>query len=265
MTLLYAIAILGTLGALFGAVLAVASRIFHVELDPREEAVRACLAGANCGGCGYPGCDAYAAAVVRGDAPCNQCVAAPSEAREKIAQIMGADSTGAEARVAFVPCSGREGVAEPRFHYDGPQDCQAAMLFGGKSNKLCSFACLGLGNCVRACRFGAMKLDHGVAVVDRDACVGCGACRDACPKKIIQMLPASQRVMPACSNRTRGLSVTKICKAGCIGCKKCERECPAGAISVVDCLAVVDPSLCTQCGHCVDACTRHVIVELVSR
>lgn len=262
MTILYAVAALGLLGAGFGAVLAVASRVFHVEMDPRQEAVRSCLAGANCGGCGYPGCDAYAAAVARGEAPCNKCVAAPPEEQDKIARIMGAENTGAERRVAFVPCSGCEGVAEPRFHYSGPQDCRAAMLFGGKSNKLCSFACLGLGNCVRACPFGAMKLENGVAKVNRAACVGCGACRDACPKKLVQMLPASQRVMPACSNRTRGTAVTKICKAGCIGCKKCERECPAGAISVVDSLAVVNPALCTQCGYCVDACTRHVIVEL---
>ncbi len=261
MTILYSVLVLGALGGLFGALLAIAAKVFHVEVDPKQAAVRECLAGANCGGCGYPGCDGYAAAVAKGEAPCNKCVACAPEMHAKIAEIMGASADAAEKKVAFVSCSGCTDVAEPRFHYTGPEDCRAAMLFGGKSNKLCTFACIGLGNCVKACQFDAMHIVDGVARVDRSKCVGCGACADACPKSIIKLLPESQRVMPACSSRDKGAAVMKICKAGCIGCMKCQRECPAGAIEVKDFLAVVDPAKCTGCGHCAEVCPRHIITD----
>ena len=143
--ILEGIAVLGAMGAIFGALLAFAAKIFYVEVDPKQEAVRACLAGANCGGCGYPGCDGYAAAVAAGKAPVNCCVAGGQAAADQIAEIMGVSAGAEEKMVAFVPCSGAEGVAVKRFNYSGPQDCQAAMLFGGKSNKECRFACIGLG------------------------------------------------------------------------------------------------------------------------
>ena len=258
-SILLAIAVLGALGAVFGALLAYASKIFHVEVDPKQEKVRACLAGANCGGCGYPGCDGYAAAVARGEAPTNKCVAGGAEAAAKIAEIMGVSGTDVEKMVAFVPCSGIAGHAEMRFNYSGPVDCRAAMLFGGKSNKECRFACIGLGNCARACKFGAMHIVNGVAKVDRDKCVGCMACADACPKKIIEKVPYKQAVLVGCRNQDKGAVTRKICDVGCIGCMKCQRECPADAIKVVDNLAVVDTFKCVQCGHCADICPRHII------
>ena len=260
-TILLSVLVLGLMGAVLGALLAVASKVFHVEVDPKQAAVRQCLAGANCGGCGYPGCDGYAAAVAAGKAPTNKCVAGGAETAAKVAEIMGVSAGADERRIAFVPCSGCEGHAEMRFNYTGPQDCRAAMLFGGKSNKTCTFACIGLGNCVKACQFGAMHLENGVAKVDRSKCVGCGACVDACPKSIVKLIPESQRVMPACSSHDKGAAVMKICKAGCIGCMKCQRECPAGAIEVKDFLAVVDPEKCTRCGHCAEVCPRHIITD----
>ena len=258
-TILLSIAVLGVLGALFGAILAFASKIFHVEVDPKQAAVRECLAGANCGGCGYPGCDGYAAAVAKGEAPTNRCVAGGAETAAKIAEVMGVSASNVEKRVAFVPCSGTDGHAELRFNYTGPQDCRAAMLFGGKSNKTCTFACIGLGNCVKACPFDAIHIVDGVAKVDRDKCVGCGTCVDTCPKSIIKLLPASQRVMPACGNHDKGAKVMKMCDNGCIGCMKCQRECPSDAITVVENLAVVDASKCIACGHCAEICPRHII------
>ena len=258
-TILLSILVLGALGAIFGALLAFASKIFHVEVDPKQAAVREALAGANCGGCGYPGCDGYAAAVVRGEAPCNRCVAGGAETAARVAEIMGVSNDAAEKMVAFVPCSGGAGNAEMRFNYNGPKDCQAAMLFGGKSNKLCTFACIGLGNCARACQFDAMHIVDGVAKVDRSKCVGCGACVEICPKNIVKLIPESQKIMPACSNRDKGGVVMKMCSVGCIGCMKCQRECPADAIVVKDNLAQVDPAKCVQCGHCADICPRHII------
>ena len=264
-TILLSMLVLRVLGGIFGALLAFASKIFYVKVDPKQAAVREALAGANCGGCGYPGCDGYAAAVARGEAPCNKCVAGGAETAAKLAEIMGASADEAEKMVAFVPCSGCEGVAEPRFNYTGPKDCQAAMLFGGKSNKLCTFACIGLGNCERACQFDAMHVINGVAQVDRSKCVGCGACVDTCPKSIVKLIPESLRIMPGCSSHDKGAVVMKVCKVGCIGCMKCQRECPAEAIVVKDALAVVDPEKCIGCGKCAEVCPRHIIVDFLNK
>ncbi len=261
-TILFSILSLGILGGVFGALLAFASKIFHVEVDPRQEAVRNCLAGANCGGCGFPGCDGYAKAVAAGEAPTNKCVPGGEETAKKLAEIMGVEESAAEAKVAFVRCSGSEENAEKRFNYNGPEDCRAAMLFGGKSNKMCTFACIGLGNCTRACKFDAIHIENGVAVVNRKRCVGCGSCAEACPKSIIELIPKSQKVMPACSSKAKGPIVIKACKVGCIGCMKCQRECTSDAIHVVDNLAVIDYSKCTGCGHCAEVCIRKIIKVL---
>ena len=257
--ILEGIAVLGAMGAIFGALLAFAAKIFYVEVDPKQEAVRECLAGANCGGCGYPGCDGYAAAVAAGQAPVNCCVAGGQAAADKIAEIMGVSAGAEEKMVAFVPCSGAEGVAVKRFNYSGPQDCQAAMLFGGKSNKECRFACIGLGNCARACKFGAMHIVNGVAKVDRDKCVGCMACADACPKKIIEKVPYKQAVLVGCRNQDKGAVTRKICDVGCIGCMKCQRECPAEAIKIENFVSTIDYDKCVGCGHCAEICPRGII------
>ena len=217
-TILLSVLVLGLMGAVLGALLAVASKVFHVEVDPKQAAVRQCLAGANCGGCGYPGCDGYAAAVAAGKAPTNKCVAGGAETAARVAEIMGVSAGADERKIAFVPCSGCEGHAEMRFNYTGPQDCRAAMLFGGKSNKTCTFACIGLGNCTRACvapgcsnkdkgakvmkmcDYGcigcmkcqrecpadAIKVVDNLAVVDSEKCVACGHCADVCPRQVIR-------------------------------------------------------------------------------
>jgi len=259
--ILKSILVLGLLGALFGALLAAASIIFHVEVDPKQEAIRECLAGANCGGCGFPGCDGYAAAVAAGEAPTNRCVAGGAETAAKVAEIMGVSGGSAERMVAFVSCSGGDTHAVPRFNYNGPIDCQAAMLFGGKSNKDCTFACIGFGNCTKVCQFDAIHVVDGVAKVDRSKCVGCGSCAEACPKSIIKLIPESQKIMPACSNHDKGAAVMKMCDIGCIGCMKCQRECPSDAIVIKDFLATVDTSKCVQCGHCADICPRKIITS----
>ncbi len=227
-TILLAMLVLGALGGLFGALLAFASKIFHVEVDPKQAQIRSCLAGANCGGCGYPGCDGYAAAVAAGEAPTNKCVAGGEATAIEVAAIMGVSVDAAEKMVAFVPCSGSAEAAELRFNYNGPQ-------------------------------FDAMHIIDGVARVDRLNCVGCGACVEACPKDIVKLIPEKQKIMPACSSRDKGAAVMKICKVGCIGCMKCQRECPADAITVKDNLAEVDVTKCVQCGHCADICPRGII------
>jgi electron transport complex protein RnfB len=254
-----AVLVLGIMGAVFGAVLAVAAKIFHVEQDPRISEVRAALAGANCGGCGFPGCDGYAAAVVKGEAKCNCCVAGGAATAAKVAAIMGEDAEPETKYVAFVPCSGTDDKAQMFFDYSGPRDCVAAMRFGNKGPKLCQFSCVGMGNCVRACPFGAMSVENGVAKVDREKCVGCMACAAVCPKHIIQKVPYDQKVLVGCHSNDKGAQTRKICEAGCIGCMKCQRECPAQAIVVENNLAVIDYDKCVGCGHCAEVCPRGII------
>ena len=254
-----AVAVLGGLAAIFGLMLVVASKIFRVEADPKEAEVRACLAGANCGSCGYPGCDAYAAAVAKGEAEINCCGPGGTETAQKIANIMGLNNVETEAKKAFVGCSGVRGRVRMRFLYNGPWDCRAAMLFGGRGDKQCAYACVGLGSCVKACKFEAMYIEEGVAKVDREKCVGCGACVKACPKKIVKLIPESRRYAVACNSQDKGAVLMKLCDAGCIGCQKCKHTCPSDAIVFENNIARIDSKKCTNCGLCAEVCPRDII------
>ena len=175
------------LGLLMGALLALASKLFAVKKDEKAEAIKECLPGANCGGCGYSGCDAYAAAVSSGDAPVNKCSVGGAEAASKIAQIMGVDA-GEQVRMrAQVMCSGTGEYAKKKYIYEGIDDCVAASKIGG-GDKMCKNGCIGLGTCVRACPFDAIVVENGVAAVDYSKCKGCGICVSACPKGIIKLI-----------------------------------------------------------------------------
>jgi electron transport complex protein RnfB len=263
MTVIWAIIILGALGLVFGVLLASAGKVFAVEKDPKEEAVRAACAGANCGACGYPGCDGYAAAVVRGEAPVNACVPGGAAAAEKIGEVMGVSAAAGEASVAFVRCSGTCGHTKEKFKYEGLSSCLAATRLGGGSGaNVCAAGCMGYGDCAAACPFGAMSVVDGVAHVDREKCVGCMKCAEACPKHLIAKVPATSTDVVGCSSTDKGALVNKYCDFGCIGCMKCKKECPADAITVENNLAVIDQSKCVNCGHCSDICPRHCIHDI---
>lgn len=258
--IVYAVVLLGVMGAVFGALLAIAAKIFHVQEDPRIAEVRGALAGANCGACGYAGCDGYAAAVVKDGAPPNKCAPGGEKTANKICSIMCLDAGAAEKEVAYVLCSGSSEVTKLLFNYNGPQDCRAAMSFGNKGPKLCRFACIGLGNCERACQFDAMHIVNSVAVVDREKCVACMMCAEACPKQIIKKVPYKQKVLVGCRSDEKGGVVIKQCGVGCIGCKKCENACPKDAIHVENNLAVIDYEKCIGCGLCASVCPREIII-----
>lgn len=258
---IYAIVVLGVMGAAFGLALAVASKVFAVEVDPREEAIAGLLPGANCGGCGYPGCGGYAAAVAAGEAPTNKCAAAGAEVAAQIAEIMGVEAGSTERMVAQVMCSGGNGNAVKKYIYSGVQDCAAANMLAGRGDNACAFACLGLGSCVNACAFDAIHVENGAAVVDHEACVGCMACAGVCPKNIIAAVPYAAQVTVPCSSKDKGAVTRKACAVGCIGCKMCERACESDAIHVVDNVAVIDYAKCTNCGACAAKCPRKIIVN----
>ena len=184
MEILKAVILLGIMGLIFGAVLAFAAQKFAVEVDEREAKILEVLPGANCGGCGYPGCGGVAAAIVKGEAPVNACPVGGAAVAAKVGEIMGVAAETGEKQVAHVMCKGSCSSAANKYEYQGIQDCRAAAaLIGGA--KSCSFGCLGLGTCVSVCAFGALSVVDGVAVVDEEKCVGCASCALMCPDVVI--------------------------------------------------------------------------------
>ena len=257
--IIYAMVSIGGLGIVFGAILGFASKIFAVDEDPRIGQVLECLPGANCGGCGYPGCGGLATAIVEGRAPVNACAVGGASAAAAIAEVMGVVAEEKEPTVAFVKCGGTCDKAQNKYEYDGISDCIMAAQLAGKTSKACAYGCMGLGSCVSACQFGAIKIENGVAVVDPDLCVSCGKCVATCPQHIIEIVPKKKKVKVQCSSKDMGKAVMSVCSAGCIGCKMCEKACKFEAVTVENNIAHIDYEKCKDCGACAVKCPKKVI------
>ena len=257
-TILITTLVITAIGVIVAAGLVYTGNKFHVEVDERESAVRDALPGNNCGACGFAGCDAMASAIVMGEAPVGGCPVGGAPVAERIAAIMGTDPFLSERSIAFVRCSGSCDVTKNQGNYIGLQDCRSVVL-SGLNITSCDYGCLGLGSCAKVCPQGAIRIEKGVAAVDRSKCVGCGLCVKACPKGLIELIPESKRVAVRCSSRDKGPQVKKLCSAGCIGCSLCVRQCEFDAITVENNLAHVNYSNCTQCGKCAEKCPSHVI------
>jgi len=255
MLILYAIAALGIIGLLFGLFLAIAARVFAVETDPRVEAVKEILPGANCGACGYAGCVNFAESVIHGEAKPNDCIPADEETVKAIAEVLGQEVSVSAQPLATVFCIGDCYKTTDKFIYDGVKDCAIAGDFYN-GFKACGYGCLGFGNCVRVCPFDAIRMGtHGLPVVDIEKCTGCGLCVKECPRDLIQMLPPGiEGHLVLCSSQDRGKAVSKVCEVGCIACKACVKACPQEAIEMDGKLAVIDLEKCNDCGDCVEKC-----------
>lgn len=259
-SILIATAAVAVIGLLIGLLLVTVDKKFKVETNPKEAAVRDCLPGNNCGGCGYAGCDALASAIIHEEAPVNGCPVGGSPVAEKIARILGVEAEDAVPVAAFVKCSGDCEHAASRCHYVGISDCASA-LSSGLSPWNCDYGCLGFGTCAAACPFGAISVVEGVAKVNRRLCKACGKCVAACPKKLIELVPETAAYAVRCSNRDRGVAVKKVCSAGCIACKLCEKQCENDAVHVENNVSHIDYEKCVSCGKCAAKCPVKVIVH----
>lgn len=259
--ILFALLIVTAIGLIAGVLLTLASHFFHVKEDEKVIALRACLPGANCGACGYAGCDEYAHALAEGGVKSNLCIPGADAVAAELAGILGVAAEDVVEMVAVVQCNGTCQATSKKAIYSGVDSCKAAsQLYGGSG--ACSYGCLGCGDCAAVCPSEAICVKDGIARIDRRVCTGCGLCAKTCPKGIIELMPAVSKVANLCSNRDKGAVARKACTNACIACKKCEKNCPENAITVVNNLAVIDYDKCSGCGACVEGCPTHCLHNL---
>ena len=248
------------LAFVLGFALGFFKRFFAVEEDLLVGQIRSALPGANCGACGFPGCDAYAAAVSKKQAGINSCSAGGQTVAQQLAGLAGGEASVTR-KVAVLACRGTRGKAELKGEYIGVKSCLAAKISTG-SIKLCSWGCQGFGDCVKACKFGAIVMgEDGIPHVNTAKCTGCNACANECPQHIIRVIHKEEKgARPFCSNRNMNKPmVAKHCKAGCVKCELCVRNCPEQCINMVNGIPVVDNVKCTGCGTCVTKCPVKVM------
>ncbi len=267
--ILYSVLSLGVIAAVSAMILFLTAKKFNVEEDPRIDEVNELLPGANCGGCGYPGCRGFAEALVagadKGDISGLNCAPGGPDTMKAVGEFLGLSIEAKEAPVAVLRCGGTNAKTNRLVEYDGPASCAVAHATSS-GEKGCQYGCLGLGDCVAACEFDAIYMDEetGLPVIIEEKCVGCGACAKACPRNIIEMRPRGRkdrRVWVSCMNRDKGAVAMKVCKAACIGCGKCAQVCPekVQAITVENFLAYIDPNKCIACGKCIAVCPTKAI------
>lgn len=260
MTILYSTLTLLVLAAVFGVLLAVLGKKFAVKEDERVKKIREKLSGANCGACGYAGCDAFAKALSEGKADVSSCSPTTAENKKAIGEILGV-KVSAEDDMIVVACRGGNNALD-KYDYMGYGNCRSMELLGG-GRKQCPWGCLGMGSCTDVCPTHAIDVkDGGFAVVDREKCIVCGKCVAACPKRLIKKIPKTAKVYIACSNCMKGKDVKAVCSVGCIGCGLCAKVCAHQAISLVNNLPVIDYAKCTGCGLCSEKCPVKCILHI---
>lgn len=257
--IIIAAVVVGGTGLIIGLLLGVVGKKFAVEVDERETFVREELPGNNCGGCGFPGCDGLAAAIVKGEAAVDACPVGGADVAGRIAKIMGKEVTASARKVAYVRCAGSCDKSKVQYEYHGVKDCSMMIYVPNGGAKVCNDGCLGYGGCVEACPFDAIHVENGLAVVDKEACKACGKCVAACPQHLIDLVPYEQKTLVACKCDEKGKAVMTGCDVGCISCSKCVKVCPSDAITLENNVVRINFEKCTNCGKCKENCPRKCI------
>lgn len=228
------------LGLLSGLFLMISFKKFYVQEDPRVEMLLEALPGANCGACGYSGCVGYAEALADGkETNAAKCGPGGQEVADKVAHIIGLDTVSIVKRVAKVMCNGTKENAVRRSDYDGVKSCRVAD-FTLKGDRGCVYGCLGFGDCVNVCQFGAMFMgDDGLPHIINEKCTACGKCVEACPHDLIELVPLDRKVFVFCKNLDRGPVAKSYCKVACIGCGLCVKQAPEGAMKLEKNLVII--------------------------
>lgn len=258
-SILLPVAIGGGVALILGVVIMITARIFAVPVNEKLESIKALLPGANCGACGYSGCEAYAVALANGEKDAGKCPVGGPDMALELAELLSLSKPDFVPRVAQVLCQGTTANTRKRYEYSGTPTCIAASgLFAGPNS--CAYGCLGYGDCNAVCQFDAIRIDDGIAVVESDKCTACGMCVKACPKDLIRILPKHfNAYIVRCRNKWPGIQTRRICLVGCIGCQRCFKVCEFGAIAMDGPLAVIDQEKCTRCGKCLPACPTRAI------
>jgi Na+-translocating ferredoxin:NAD+ oxidoreductase RNF subunit RnfB len=268
--ILYTILSLTAIGLLAAIVIFMVSKKFAVQEDDRIGKVEEVLPNTNCGGCGQPGCRAFAKAVVEaGDLSVLHCPVGGNAVMKQVADILGIAAVERDPYIAVVRCSGSFEYRKKTNEYDGTKSCKiAAALYSGDTG--CAYGCLGMGDCVEVCDFEAMYMDEktGLPVILEDKCTACNACVKECPKDILELWPKgkkNQRIYVACLNEEKGSTARKECAVACSGCAKCFDACRYDAITVNNNLAAIDPDKCKLCMECVETCdVRNIVTANVA-
>ncbi len=266
-TIIFTIVSLTLLGLLLAAILYVVAQKFKVYEDPRIDNVEGILPAANCGGCGYAGCRAFAEACVKAETLDSlYCPVGGNDVMKQVALALGMEVKDKVPQTAVVRCNGTCDLREKTSFYDGYSSCAVmASLYAGDTG--CSYGCLGQGDCVVVCNFDAIEMNPrtGLPEVNDDKCTACGACVKACPKAIIELRnkgPKNRRIFVSCVNKDKGGVAKKACAVACIGCFKCQKVCPFDAITINNNLAYIDYNKCKLCRKCVTECPTHAIWEV---
>lgn len=257
-SVLLAIGIVAGIGLLIGLILSIASIVMAVPKNEKAEALLAVLPGANCGACGFSGCSGYAEALSKGKAKVGACPVGGESCAKDCAAVLGVDAEASVRQTAVVHCTGTTDNTSNKAQYMGLHSCAAAAKIGGGVTA-CTYGCLGLGDCERACPYDAIHVFNGAAIVNSDKCKACAICVRTCPRSIISLVPVKDMAINLCSNKDKGAAAKKACKTGCIGCRICEKNCPTKAIKVENNLAYIDPEKCNRCKECIGVCPQKSI------